>query len=278
MNQENARVSVGEVFMPNRIPTITYNPRQGLKLEQAIQHHVQSPQEILLLLGPSKSGKTVLINKTVPRDRLVEVEGTQVRSDENAFWMQASSTLQLPQEITQSSKAEESDEVVGEGSFKINLGIFSFGFNRKPKKRESSSSVSATRNLGSQAAILAELLVRNCVLVIDDFHVIDPQVQRNIVLSLKAPVMKGLRVIIIGIPHKGHDVEVAMHDMADRVRRLQVPMWQKAELAEIAAKGFPALNLVPASNLQNEFATHSYGSPQLMQRFCNQVCLDQGFQ
>jgi hypothetical protein len=277
MDNVDRLLAVGEVFRPNLVPTITYNPRQSLKLEQAIKNHVASPQEILLVLGPSKSGKTVLINKTIPRERLVEVEGTQVRSDESAFWTQAASTLQLPREVTQATKIETSDASIGSGGLTINLGIFSFTLNRKPKKRETSSTVTATLNLGSQSAILDELLKRHCVLVIDDFHVIEASIQRNIVLSLKAPVMKGLRVVIVGIPHRGHDVEVAMRDMADRVKRLEVPVWDKAELGEIATKGFPALNLVPASNLQNEFATHSYGSPQLMQRFCNQVCLDHGF-
>ena len=277
MNQVEQSLTVGEVFRPNLVPTITYNPRQSLKLEQAIKNHVASPQEILLVLGPSKSGKTVLINKAIPREKLVEVEGTQVRSDESAFWMQAASTLQLPREVTESSKVETSDASIGGGGMTINLGFFSFTLNRKPKKKDTSSTVTATRNLGSKSAILSELLARQCVLVIDDFHVIEPQIQKNIVLSLKAPVMKGLRVIIVGIPHRGHDVEEAMRDMADRVKRLEVPMWEKSELGEIAAKGFPALNLVPAANLQNEFATHSYGSPQLMQRFCNQVCLDHGY-
>lgn len=82
MNQVEQSLTVGEVFRPNLVPTITYNPRQSLKLEQAIKNHVASPQEILLVLGPSKSGKTVLINKAIPREKLVEVEGTQVRSDE----------------------------------------------------------------------------------------------------------------------------------------------------------------------------------------------------
>ena len=168
-------LTVGEVFMPNRIPTITYNPRQSHKLEQAIRSHVTSPQEILLVLGPSKSGKTVLINKTIPLDRLVEVEGTQVRSQENAFWVQAAATLQLPREVTQSNKVEVSDASIGDGGITINLGFVSFTLNRKPKKNESSSTVTATRNLSSQSAILGELLKRQCVLVIDDFHVIDPQ-------------------------------------------------------------------------------------------------------
>ena len=57
MTQAAELVTVGSVFVPNRTPTITYNPREPRGLETVLKRHVDSPQEMLLILGPTKSGK-----------------------------------------------------------------------------------------------------------------------------------------------------------------------------------------------------------------------------
>jgi hypothetical protein len=50
------------------------------------------------------------------------------------------------------------------------------------------------------------------VLVIEDFHAISSDVQRTIIRALKGPVFDGMRVVVIGIPHREHDVELAIKD------------------------------------------------------------------
>jgi hypothetical protein len=79
-------VKLGQVFVPGGTPTITYVPRDKLGLEQTIRSHIEETREILLLIGPTKSGKSVLIETVIPEDRRVTIDGTRVRDREDRFW------------------------------------------------------------------------------------------------------------------------------------------------------------------------------------------------
>jgi len=171
----------------------------------------------------------------------------------------------------------EGDEVAGstgKAGFTINLGFVKLEFGGNSKRKAESRGRATRLGLDPKEETIERIIERESVLVIDDFHSIEPVVQRSIVRALKGPVFEGMRVVLIGIPHREHDVERAMADMGDRIRKLNVPMWDKSELSLIAERGFKALNVTPASNLVSQFSTHAYGSPQLMQRFCSQICLD----
>ena len=52
------KLTLGQVFVPGGKPTITYVPRSKLGLEDTVRDHIRETREILLLIGPTKSGKT----------------------------------------------------------------------------------------------------------------------------------------------------------------------------------------------------------------------------
>lgn len=276
MRDAAEQVTVGSVFVPNRTPTITYNPREPRGLETVLKRHVDSPQEMLLILGPTKSGKTVLVRRAIPDDKRIDVEGTRVLGDESAVWKQAAKQLALASTLTEREGSTNDDADVSAG-FTLNLGFVTLNFGRKSGQKRRSTSAIKSFQVDLKEEVLDTITKQGKVLVIDDFHVVHPDVQRAVVQALKGPVSHGMRVVLIGIPHRGNDVERAMSDMGDRVRRLMVPIWEKSELAQIADKGFAALNIEPAANMSGNFSTHAYGSPQLMQRFCLHACQDHGY-
>ncbi len=53
---------------------------------------------------------------------------------------------------------------------------------------------------------------------------------------------------------------------------IDLEYWTRPELADIARKGFAALNLGIANNIIEILATEAAGSPQLMQTLCLQLC------
>lgn len=53
-------------------------------------------------------------------------------------------------------------------------------------------------------------------------------------------------------------------------------MWDVQELRVIADRGFEALNIKPAENMVAQFCTHAYGSPYLLQQFCQRICENHG--
>lgn len=54
-----------EVFTPTDVPTVTYVERFSRNYEEDLRQAFAIPKMIVSVSGPSKSGKTVLVNKVV---------------------------------------------------------------------------------------------------------------------------------------------------------------------------------------------------------------------
>lgn len=116
------------------------------------------------------------------------------------------------------------------------------------------------------------LLHSKKVLVIDDFHYIQKEVQTRVIRALKDPIFKGLRVIIIAVPHRTYDAVRAETEMTGRVEHVTIKPWEIAELKQIGEKGFNYLNVHCADELLDKLAQESWKSPHLMQTFSLKLC------
>ena len=74
-----------EVFTPNDLPTFSYVERKRHNFEERLREALSIPKMIVSLSGPSKSGKTVLVNKVVEADNLIPLSGATIRSAD-ALW------------------------------------------------------------------------------------------------------------------------------------------------------------------------------------------------
>ncbi|MEJ7676507.1 MAG: hypothetical protein WKG06_01230 [Segetibacter sp.] len=60
--------------------------------------------------------------------------------------------------------------------------------------------------------------------------------------------------------------------MTGRVVQLPISLWDINELKEIAYKGFENLNVLCPEDIIETLARESFGSPHLMQEFCQRLC------
>jgi ABC-type protease/lipase transport system fused ATPase/permease subunit len=60
-----------QVFTPSSYPTLTYVVREDNRHENTLRESLQTPGQITSIIGPSKSGKTVLVEKVVGLDHLI---------------------------------------------------------------------------------------------------------------------------------------------------------------------------------------------------------------
>src|ERR1700730_5104876 len=91
-------LKVVEVFTPNDVPTFTYVDRPTHKLEQRLEQAFQIPKMIISISGPSKSGKTVLVNKVIEKDNLIPLSGASIRTADELWskvlgWMESPITI-----------------------------------------------------------------------------------------------------------------------------------------------------------------------------------------
>ena len=89
MQEQLPIFSTNEVFVAGKQPTITYNPRDDRHLEQEVRGYVDQLGKALSVSGPTKSGKTVLIERLLPPDRAIWIQGSEERhaADDELVWI-----------------------------------------------------------------------------------------------------------------------------------------------------------------------------------------------
>lgn len=257
-----------QVFVAGGFPQLTYNDRSDLGLEAQLEEYLQTGYKILSVTGPTKSGKTVLCNKMIPSDEGVWISGGQVDTEET-FWDLINSELNNFSTLETQFEEAYIDGSTANLDGTINAGIAKIG-SKVDQKKETQTRTRHASSLKPNPKINAinALLEQDLILIVDDFHYISKEIQTAIVRSLKQPIFKGLKVIIIAVPHRAYDAVKVETEMTGRVQQLNIPLWTQKELLEIPIKGLPLLNVSIEENFINTLSEESFGSPHLMQEFC----------
>jgi hypothetical protein len=87
---------VTEVFTPADQPTHTYVDRSDLRLVDRVTDAFDTPNMIVSVSGPSKTGKTVLIKKCIDSDWLIPLFGGAIGSIGD-FWRALFAWIEIPE-------------------------------------------------------------------------------------------------------------------------------------------------------------------------------------
>lgn len=263
-----------KVFVPGGMPRLTYVPRKAIQLENRLRNAVENLHKLITVTGQTKSGKTVLVNTVLPRnevDNNIWLDGGAF-ANENDFWSTILQNLGVPTSQTLATTAESTQQAAG--SISGGIGILGTGVKGTAEtglSKKDSTQVSSDLNLTPRAAALNALRNFNGSIIIDDFHYLDREFQGRLVRALKPLIFEGLHVVFIAIPHRRYDAVRVEREMTGRVENIDVPSWSKSELREIAEVGFPLLNINILPEIGDRFASEAYGSPHLMQEFCQRI-------
>jgi hypothetical protein len=266
----NSAPTVGDVFIAGGQPTITYNPRTALRLEERVRDYLDERHRILSVSGPTKSGKTVLIRSLV-RDGILVSGG--VTNTVNDLWSSVVDRLGVftAESLTDGQQESAGRQTGAEG------GVPVFKASRVATENFTTEQ---GRSLGRDRPIAAAareaLLTSGRVLVIDDFHYIEQDTQLAIVRGLKDLVFDGVPVILLAVPHRAYDVVRVEKEMTGRVEQLPIPFWSPEDLSGIADTGFRALNVYGDPALTHLLTEEAFSSPYLMQDFCLHLCKQNG--
>jgi hypothetical protein len=261
-----------EVFVPGSYPQHNYVEREGEGFELTLRDALDTPGQVISLAGPSKSGKTVLVEKVVGREYLSPISGASVRQPEQV-WNYALDWMDVPSSATRTSKTIGSlgTELGGKGGLAIPFvakGELSGAAKGEIGHETGDVSVRERRGLSQ---VVAEISESDFVILIDDFHYMDRSVQQEVAKSLKEAVRLGVKIVTASVSHRGDDVVRANPELRGRVRAIDLKYWDRSELKKIATAGFAALNVEIDETAIERLIDESAGSPQLMQLLCLQA-------
>jgi hypothetical protein len=261
------------VFVAGSAPRITYNPRGERHLEPELSAYLdQGFGRALSVSGPTKSGKTVLVERALPRDEAIWVEGPDLASVE-VFWDAIVDWLGLYDlvELTRT-------ETEGTGKqLRMNVGVPKLASIDASKKDDKAvaDGVRKTRAHAVTTVARTGLEELGVPIVIDDFHYVAEDAKVPLARAVKT-IMPFTKVVLIAVPHEAFDVVRSEADMGGRVSQLAIELWSIEELEFIAQKGFEALNTDDQHGVATKLAENSFGAPFLMQDLCYQYAVSLG--
>ena len=267
-----ARLSSAEVFTPTSFPTYTYVPRDSLHHERLLREWARSSTQIASISGPSKAGKTVLVQRVVGQGNLVTVSGASVRTADQ-LWERVLDWLGEPHVTAAGNLSAEADGTTKEHN--VSLGITGTGAGSrggKSKVATETETLTATANRRGLPQVVEELANTAYTVLLDDFHYIPQAIQGDVAQQLKDAASRGVRICVASVPHRADNVVRALPELRGRVVAIDVEYWIKKDLLEIPRLGCAHLALLVDATSLGMFATEAAGSPQLMQSICLWMC------
>lgn len=268
-------MKVTEIFTPSDFPVHTYVKRDEDRMEERLREALATPGEIVSISGPSKSGKTVLIEQVAGRDNLISVTGAGL-SEVADLWERVLDWMEAPvASVTASATsvgASASGGAKGGVTLPLLCSVAAEGSATVSGNR--TSTTTHTKGRGGVSQVVRELGDSSYVLLIDDYHYMPGPVQAEVAKQIKEAARRGVKIVTASVPHRSDDVVRSNPELRGRVRAIDTKPWKANELYQIARLGFAAAGVVVPDSIMRQFAAEASESPQLMQAICLQLCFN----
>ncbi len=251
------------MFVAGGQPTITYIERSAEHVELKLARAIATPNQIVSLSGPTKTGKTVLCRRLLGDRQFVWMDGGQVK-DADSFWRRVAAELDIPDSTETGS--QNASTISGQVGAPL---VLSAGGSQLYQ-----SSRIEKRALSSLGSALSHMTSNKIMLVIDDFHYIEEDVRTELMRNVKGSVFAGLKVILLSVTHRVFDAIKAESELTGRFTAISLPHWTDADLLRIPSKGFAELGTKYPDAVIDTLVKESQENPFLMQKFCWEVCFD----
>ncbi len=266
------RLSSAEVFTPTSYPTHTYVQRDDLHHERLLREWTRSSTQIASISGPSKAGKTVLVQRVVGEGNLVTVSGASVRAPDQ-LWERVLDWWGEPHAMMTSTVETTTETTTREHGGQ--LGLSGTGASHRSGQGSASAAaetLQATVNRRGLPQVMQELAGGPYTVLLDDFHYLPAAIQGDVAQQLKDAASRGVRICVASVPHRADNVVRALPELRGRVLAIDLDYWSKRDLLQIPRLGCPLLGLDVDQGSLQMFATEAAGSPQLMQSICQWMC------
>ncbi|MBN9511026.1 MAG: hypothetical protein J0I21_18205 [Alphaproteobacteria bacterium] len=258
-----------QVFTPNDFPEHTYVERADDRLEEKLRNALSIPKQPISISGPSKSGKTALVERVIGPDNMIKVSGVEIRTANDLWervldWMDSPSSTVVADTLSQSAQERVSasasfgpgTSVTGEISAQAGIA------KTTTESRARSGLPQVSREIGKS----------DYIVFLDDFHYIQSDLQEQVAREIKAAAERDIKICIASVPHRSDDVVRGNHELRGRTLNIDTQFWNPQDLEKIAALGFAKLNVELQESDVHALAEQACGSPQLMQSICLDAC------
>lgn len=270
------RMYAAEVFTPNGFPKYTYVQRKELQHEKLLSAWTETSNQIASVSGPSKAGKTVLVQRVVGEGSLITVSGASIRTPDQ-LWERVLDWYGEPH-TTIATRADTLTETKG-ADRGGQIGLAGIGASNRSTSTNANARMETTQATAHRRGlpqVVQELANTKFTVLLDDFHYVPQAIQGEVAQQIKDAAGRGVRICVASVPHRADNVVRALPELRGRVLAIDIDYWSRKDLLEIPRLGCEHLGIHVDAPSLTMFATEAAGSPQLMQSICRWMCHELG--
>lgn len=258
-----------EVFGIQRDLPLNYIVREADKIlldSLDRSHHV-------VIYGSSKQGKTSLRKKNLSEDQYIIVHCSNkwdIDQIHNNILKQSGFELTLSESKTTSGKAKV------KATFGWNLFAKAEAEGEIAKENEKTTkSLDLDVDDVNDVIKALEDIKFNKVIVLEDFHYLKPETQKDFAIALKAfHENSKFTFLIIGVWLEENRLIVLNGDLAGRVKSVNADTWTHGELNQLIKDGEYLLNIEFDGETKTKLITESLQNVYVVQEVCYLICTE----
>lgn len=267
-------IKLTEVFVANGQPLVTYAERKNIELD--MEEALYKRGKIINLIGPSKIGKTVTARHLARENDYILIHCGVIKTLEN-FYEAIFDKFNRPSEVimTDSSMGSETYSLGTRLVAKAQaiLGISLEANATATHSHQQGQTNSSKYTISSIAAKLGDIFRdESMILIIDDFHYLERELQKNLLLVLKGWSSNKNTIILTSVTHRKGEIVQLVPELRGRTTDIETSLWKNEELEEIIKKGEKALNFEISDSIKANIVSESFGNPMLIQEICFSLC------
>lgn len=266
-----------QVFGVSREQVSTYIEREAV--DNALRLALQETRQIIIY-GSSKQGKTSLLHRHVHPDNRVTVHCGPTTTAEDIY---RSFLRQRGVEIVTERASSASRDVGTSISAKFTAIIPFFGDGSAETKgevkagaRQDEKRKAIEFNLAN-AQDVGELLHQvegsgHFFHVLENFHYLSDEVQRQMAFDLRTFEEMGLRFVILGVWRERNRLVQYNGDLQDRIAEVPVEPWEALDFQRILNKGSEILRVTFSPEVGERIFSEAHGSVAVVQELLKKLC------
>jgi hypothetical protein len=256
---------------------LTYVGRRDV--DERFLNEITRDQHIVVY-GSSKQGKSSLLRTALNEDDYVAIQ-CAIDWDKEAVYRAILKEIGISvaegETRTRTGTKELKAEVKGEGGvplFAKASGGTSGGTSRTTSDATTSHFIEFDPSSATDVIRVLQEAGFEKWIVLEDFHYLDPEVQRQLASDLKTFFERSkISFIIVGVWLEANRLVVYNGDLAGRITSIPADTWTEDELKSVIRAGQSLLNVEFSDAVVDELIARSQRNVGLLQEACRQMCI-----
>lgn len=263
------KIPVLKVFVSSGVPLYTridideHNKR--------FKTFIESPNEHLLIHGPSKSGKSTLWSSFLGESAVIKIPCTDEMTMNELY-------EEIVDELDVYFRKEKSIEETVKQQFQEELKSKYIGlkYSLEHSDKKTDKDERLVKPVLSSRNLQKFIKATGKYILLENIHYSSQELKAELSKELHNFSDYQCKWILVGVQHQADQIFLENRDLIGRLREIPTGIFEKDQIFQIISKGEEKLNIRFTIELKDSVFNESYGISALAQDICRYLCINCG--